>query len=380
MAHPLVNDATGSQVPRPARVDASAREHDAMSANTGQMEGHGVYSEHSLAQHSAGEYGLPALARAVDEVAPTLAGASVVVVADLGAAGGRNELRPLAEAITGLRAAGVSAPVAVVHTDIPSNDFTTLFETVEHAPNTYLGAPDVFAYAAGRSFYERLFPERSLALGWSAIAVHWLSSVPVPIPDHVYCSFATGASRDALAAQSARDWRAFLDARAAELRPGGQLVVVGGAARDDSRSGAEALMDALDQALRAEVQRGALTAAEYEGMTVPTWNRTRDEFAAPFADGALGLQLVESELRSLPDPYLAAYRESGDAAAFGDAVSTFLRAFSEPSLFDALDRPAAERTAIADRVYASVREKAAADPPAMETIWHVVVMRIVRPA
>jgi hypothetical protein len=350
-----------------------------MAEHTGQMEGHGDYSEHSLAQHSAGEYGLPALTRALDVVAPTLGDTAVVLIADLGAAGGRNELEPMTAAVSGLRERGVTAPVVVVHTDIPSNDFTTLFETVERSPHTYLGAPDVFAFAAGRSFYERIFPAASLALGWSGIAVHWLSRVPTPIVDHVYCTFATGAAREALAAQSAADWRAFLDARAAEMRPGAQMVIVGGAARDDGTSGADTLMDALDDALRAEVERGAITDAEYTGMNVPTWNRTLAEFRAPFADPALGLTLEESELRSLPDQYLAAYRSTGDAPAFGNAVSSFLRAFTEPSLLDGLDRSDAERAAIVDRVYAAVRERASADPPAMETTWHVAVLRISAP-
>lgn len=344
------------------------------------MEGQGVYSEHSLAQHSAGEYGLPALGPAVDGVAPTLVDAPIVVIADLGAAGGRNELRPLGVSITGLRDRGVDAPITVVHTDIPTNDFTTLFETVERDPHTYLGTPDVFAFAAGRSFYERIFPSATVALGWSAIAVHWLSDVPAPLVDHVYCTFATGATRDAWARRSAADWRAFLDARAAELRPGGQLVVVGGASRDDGSSGADALMDALNHAIRVEVDAGTLTQAEYDGMNVPTWNRTLADFRAPFDDGSASpLALEESELRSLPDPYLAAFRTSGDADAFGDAVSAFLRAFTEPSLFGALDRPAAEREAIADRVYADVCARAAADPPALETTWHVAVLRISRP-
>jgi hypothetical protein len=343
------------------------------------MEGHGAYSEHSLAQHSAGEYGMSALARALDAVAPTLGDTPVAVIADLGAAGGRNELGPMTTAVTGLRERDVTAPVAVVHTDIPSNDFTVLFETVEHGPHTYLGAPDVFAFAAGRSFYERIFPASSLALGWSAIAVHWLSAVPTPIVGHVYCTFATGAARDAFAEQSATDWRAFLEARAVELRPGGQMVVVGGAARDDGGSGADALMDALNDAVRREVDAGAITASEYDGMNVPTWNRTLAEFRAPFEDANLDLVLEESELRSLPDQYLAAYRSTADATAFADAVSGFLRAFTEPSLFDGLVRSDVERSALADRVYAAVRERAATDPAALETTWHVAVLRIARP-
>jgi hypothetical protein len=67
-----------------------------------------------------------------------LGDATPVVVADLGAAGGRNELQPMTVAIETLRDSGVTAPIAVVHTDIPANDFSALFETIEHDADTYL--------------------------------------------------------------------------------------------------------------------------------------------------------------------------------------------------------------------------------------------------
>jgi hypothetical protein len=345
---------------------------------TGQMMGHGVYGRHSLAQHRAGGFGLPGLERAA-RAAAALRGAQPVVIADLGAAGGRNELQPMSVAIETLRDAGVTAPITVVHTDIPTNDFSALFEAVEHDPESYLRLDDVYTLAAGRSFYGRIFPPDSLSLAWSAIAVHWISRVPMPIHGHVYSTFATGEVADALRQQSAADWRVFLESRAAELRPGAEMVVVGGANQDDGRSGAEALMDALDAAIRAEVASGALSQDEYDRMSVPTWNRTLAEFTAPFEGGGLGLTLLESELDFAPDAYLAAYREDHDAQKFGAAVSGFLRAFTEPSLFGGLVRAAGATTTIANRVYARVAEAAAADPEAMETLWHVAVLRIAKP-
>lgn len=350
---------------------------------TGKMMGHGVYGRHSLAQHSAGGFGLPGLTRAAQAAATTVGDAASVVIADLGAAGGRNELQPMRVAIETLREAGVSAPITVVHTDIPANDFSSLFETIEHDPDTYLTIDGVYALAAGRSFYGRIFPPESLTLAWSAIAVHWISRVPMPIHGHVYSAFATGTVRDAFREQSAADWRVFLDSRAAEMRPGAEMLVVGGANRDDGLSGAEPLMNALDAAIREEVSAGALTSEEYDRMSIPTWNRTLGEFTAPFTEpdgrGAFGLRLLESDLDFAPDAYLAAYREDHDAHKFGAAVSGFLRAFTEPSLFASLARAPGARTALADRVYARVAEAATADPEAMETLWHVAVLRIAKP-
>ena len=139
---------------------------------TGKMMGHGVYGRHSLAQHSAGGFGLPGLIRSAQAAATTVDHTTSLVIADLGAAGGRNELQPMTVAIETLRDAGVAAPITVVHTDIPANDFSSLFETIEHDPHTYLSLDGVYAFAAGRSFYGRIFPPESLTLAWSAIARH----------------------------------------------------------------------------------------------------------------------------------------------------------------------------------------------------------------
>ena len=95
---------------------------------SGQMKSHGYYGAHSAAQHSAGGLGVPLLERAVDEVPLAEDSAMPIVIADLGAAGGRNELAPMAAAITGLRnRRDHCGPIVVVHTDIPANDFSTLF-------------------------------------------------------------------------------------------------------------------------------------------------------------------------------------------------------------------------------------------------------------
>ena len=66
---------------------------------TGKMMGHGVYGRHSLAQHSAGGFGLPGLERAARAAAGFATTGGSVMVADLGAAGGRNELQPMTVAI-----------------------------------------------------------------------------------------------------------------------------------------------------------------------------------------------------------------------------------------------------------------------------------------
>lgn len=345
-------------------------------AVSGRMEGHGFYTAHSTAQHVFGEQALDWLEQAAAEVVPPAAGLPYVI-ADFGAAGGGNSLEPMRRALAARAGAG---PAMVVHTDIPGNDFSALFELLQSSPQSYLRAADMFGYAAGRSFYERLFPDGYLSLGWSSIAVHWLSTLEVTIPDHIYSPFATGDVRLALQQQSARDWRTFLQHRAAELRGSGRLIVLGGANEDDGTSGAEGLMNAANDGLRALVEAGAVRAAEYRRMTIPTWNRTLGEFVAPFDDPRLRarLDLRRAELRSAPDPYLLAYQRDGDLDAYVAAVVRAFRAAFEESLWAALDsdRDATARDRIRAAFDAELAGRVAADPELCATAWRVVVLDI----
>ena len=164
------------------------------------MKGHGFYNEHSRPQQEADTLGLPLLERAVEEMSVPQ-GAEPATVADFGAAQGRNSLGPMRLAVEKLRRrTTVSTPIVVVHTDLPRNDFGSLFALVEASPESYLrSAENVFALAAGKSFYERIFPDGFLSLGWTAISVHWLSKVPCNIPDHVYAQRAGERVRKAYA-------------------------------------------------------------------------------------------------------------------------------------------------------------------------------------
>jgi hypothetical protein len=265
-----------------------------------------------------------------------------------------------------------------VHTDIPTNDFTALFTLVERSPESYLHDPGVFALAAGRSFYEPLFPDAYLSLARCSIAVHWLSRVPEPIPGHIYSAFASGPAREALREQSARDWEAFLSHRAAELRPSGGLIVIGGAARDDGSSGAEGLRDMAYGVLEGLVEAGELRADELRRMTIPTWNRTTADFLAPL--GAGDLVLRRHAFRTLEDPYLAAYHQDGDLSRYAAAIASFFHAAFGPSVWSGLDadRDAGFRERIAARFDGELRAAVAADPERAACGWHVLVMDIAR--
>ena len=356
----------------------------ATSGNLGVMEGKGFYNRHSRPQRGAVAFGLPLLEQAVEAI-PLPGFGEAFQVADYGVAGGNNSMEPMRTVVEGIRRrASDDLAVSVFHTDLPTNDFDPLF-TLLTSENSYLqGTSNVFAYAGGKSFYERLFPDSHVDLGWNAIAVHWLSRVPATITDHIWSNRATGEVKEAFAGQSESDWQAFLGHRAHELRPGGRLVVLGGASDAQGGSGAEGLMDMANAALREMVAGNTLRSEEYERMVIPTYNRTLEEFEAPFSakhkDNSLRLE-SSSEV-TLPDPFWPDYEQSGDASAFGIAYEEFFRAAYGPSLFGALDtdRTPQEREQISDAFYDSLRDKATADPATASCSWHVALLLIAKSA
>jgi len=140
----------------------------------GVMRRGGFYNRHSLPQHEAASHAEPVLRQAAEAVSAPASG-QTIVIADYGAAQGRNSLDPMRQAIGIIRRRIPDAvPISVVHTDIPADDFSALFALVENSPDSYLrDTANVFPFAAGRTFfYRQIFPAASVSLGWSAIAVH----------------------------------------------------------------------------------------------------------------------------------------------------------------------------------------------------------------
>lgn len=339
-------------------------------ADAAPMEGQGAYNRNSQVQASGASPALPLLVEAARSV--TLdAGEAPVVIADYGASEGRNSLVPISAALGVLRERiGADRPVAVVHTDLPGNDFSALFQLLDSDPESYLhNDPNVFASAVGRSFYGPVLPPSSVTLGWSSWAVQWLSRTPAAIPDQVQVAYSRDeAARVAYARQAALDWEAFLAARGRELRPGGRLVVMTMARTDAGEFGYRPLLVAMYDALRALVASGFVREEEAARMAVPTVGRTRAEFAAPFAGGRFaGLTLERLDVFEGEDAIWRDFTRDGDARAYAARWAAFSRSSVLPTLALGLDGGAGDPRAAAfvARLEAGMVERLAPAPERM---------------
>jgi len=335
------------------------------------MDGAGFYNRHSAQQAAAASAGIAMLQRAA--ASTELVRSGPLVVADLGSSQGKNSMHPLAVAIDALDARATAATrVVVVHTDLPENDFSSLFRTVANDPDSYR-RPGVFTYAAGRSFYERLFPDATLTLGWSATAAVWLSATPCELPDHLFSFAATGSRRERWKEAAARDWWTFLDHRARELRRGGQLVV----SLPVAAPAYLPWMHVVEAGAHDALDRGVVTPSEYASLVVPTYLSEPEDLRGA-VESHRDLVLEECEVGVAPDPAYDDYRDHQDPARYASEAVDLFRAWAEPSLTSCLDpdRDALAREATAAALFRCIRDALAGRPT--ECTWSIGLLRIRR--
>ena len=286
---------------------------------------------------------------------------SPFILADIGCADGGTSLDMMRAALQALRQAAPERPILLLYSDQPRNDYNALFATVHQALPDMEG---VHIVASATSFYQQVVPSGSLNLGFSATAMHWLSRKPCDITGHVQAVGAQGDELAAFAAQGRQDWETILLHRAAELAPGGRLVLAN-FCRDEAgrylgHTGGVDMFDSFNALWRRFLEEGRITAAEYQAMTLPQYYKDVAEFRAPLEDPAhavhrAGLRLEAIETRVTPCPYAAEFKRKGDAAAFAKAYVPTLRSWTESTFYAGLSaaRPATERQALIDLYYDS---------------------------
>lgn len=347
--------------------------------NLAVMEGGGAYNANSALQASGAALALPLFEQAAAET-PAEASDRPVVIVDYGASQGRNSIIPLRRAIEVLRRRlGPHRAICVAHTDLPTNDFATLFSSVDGDTEAYgAGDPKIFPSAVGRSFYRAVLPGDYVDLAWSSYAAQWLSRVPSRIEGHIVCWRSAGAVRSAFVEQGKSDWERFLRLRAAELRRGGRLVICLPAALDNGLHPSAALFDVANSVLTEMLDEGAIGAGERAGMVVHVYPRTPTETLAPVASGALGLQVLASSFTPLSDHAWAQYEKDRDAEALAAKRAGFFRATFGPTLAQALKPSSDEMTrrAFLDRLEAGMRSRLAKSPTPFGNI--VAILSLVK--
>jgi len=346
---------------------------------TAAMEGRGAYNRHARQPAEGARLALPLLENAVRAMMFDTTNRPIVI-ADYGSSEGKNSLAPIALTINLLRKRlGKDRPIFVYHIDRPSNDFNSLFELLDS--HSYVADDhQVFPCAIGRSFYGNVLPPNSVDVGWSSYSAMWISKIPVAIPDHFFVFASKGGIRAEFDRQGASDWKTFLSLRAAEMRPGGRLIVVVPGVHEDGTTGFEGIMDSANDVLAEMVSEGAITADERARMVLGVWSRRRRELISPFdGDGQFNRLTLEHADRSLlADAWWHDYERDGDCEALATKQALFFRAVFAPTLSSALTRVRAgdgEAFRIfADRLEVGLRSRLKAEPAPLHSIVETIVV------
>ncbi len=299
-------------------------------------------------------------------------------IADYGAADGGTSLDLMRRIAGEVRQREATRDITITYTDLPHNDFSTLFRLTQGllgdpAAKPLADMPGLYIFGSGTSFYRQIVPDGSLSFGFSATAMHWLSSRPCMIADHVQAVGAAPGEEAQFRSQAMADWETILLNRARELRPGGRLLLANFCLDEQGRclgtTGGVKMFDAFTRHWRDLLAAGRITETEYRNATFQQFYKTPDEFAAPFRDetspvAKAGLRLERISTAVTPCPYAADHLRHGDSGAFASAYVPTLRSWSETVFAGALDpkRPAEMRAAIVDEFYDAYRAEVARAP------------------
>ncbi len=304
----------------------------------------------------------------------------VLRFADFGAADGGTSAALWAEIVATVRSQGDTRPIEVLYTDLPSNDFSTLFKTMQGMEGNLSDAyqvnyGNVFVHGCGTGFHRQLMASDSLCLGFSATAMHYVSEKPCEIEGHVHMVGANQVERDMFAQRAADDWEKILLARCAELKKGSRFIVLNFGIDDQGQylgnTGGHSMFDKFTEHWRMLQKTGTITEKEFKRATFSQHYRTVEEFRAPFDDtqslvSQAGLRLKSIRTQLTRCPYEHAYRDANGAISrkeFAASLIPTMRSWSETVFSSALvDREQQEAQAIVDQFYQCYEDEIAAAP------------------
>lgn len=333
------------------------------------MSGGGLYSLATVGARHVIDAATPMVVDAINSL-PQEAIANGFTLSDMGTADAGTSLSMVENSIEAVNARAPGAPVSIVYSDQPRNDFNALIANVYGLGpfETYLDKHDnVFPLVSGTTFYKQILPAGTLDIGFSATAMHWMSSKVCNITNHVQAVGAEGEELEAFRAQAHRDWRQILLHRATELKPGGKLILINFGCDEQGRylgnTGGVNMFDTFNKIWLDFLEQGRIDRDEYENMTLPQYYNTVEEFSAPLTDRddavyQAGLRLEHIDTRIVKCPFAEDFAQHGDADRFAEEYIPTIRSWNESIYFNALSgqRSLEQRRQIIEDYYGSYRD------------------------
>ena len=371
------------QTSEPARPSPQPISH----ATTTGMTGGGFYNTNSAPQWSAIETVLPL----IDEAAATLPidGAGPIGLADYGCSEGRNSIAVMKHALPALLTR-TPRPVQTIHSDLPTNDFSDLFQSLRPDGTTIFGSDRVFSSAIGGSMFDQLCPPESLHLATTFNAIGFLSCRPVDrLPGYILPNgpsavrangYVADEDRDTFSELAKHDVARFLRVRSRELVKGGKLLMEVFGSKGAART-SDGLYDLLNDAVLDFVEAGEISREVYDRYYQPVYMRDLDELTGPVfneAYGAAGLFTLDRAMDyEIAVPFVEQFKVDGDLERYARDYVNFFRAFTEAVLRAALPADVG-REDLLNRIYARAEDLLKADTGLYPFRYAAVAMLLTR--
>ncbi len=351
------------------------------------MKGGGFYNTHSSPQRAAMEHCLPWLLDAINDL--ELSADQPVRLLDVGCSQGANSVAMLQQVIEKLRACGAPC-IQPSLADLPSNDFNSVFEKLFPDGENCFGSSDVLPAVIGGSAYERLVPAKSLQIATTFNMLGWRREHPkgripntvgafLPTPYGPQDDSIDPALVDAVNAEAKPDLVYFLRARAAELIPGGKMLVQIFGSSDDGGSTAHGWLDALNDVIREMITEGILCQQAFDDFLFPCLWRKLDDLLEPLEqveDLRTAFTIEKSASWEVPTDFTERFAETGDVQQWAEDYIGLLRAVTETTLADLFPIP--QRTELMDDVYNRVKARFISDPVRYQFHFYSIAVLLTR--
>lgn len=212
-----------------------------------------------------------------------------------------------------------------------------LIDIDERSPSYLQDFDNVFVSAIGRSFYKQVLPSDTVHFGFSATAMHWLTTKPAQFSSVIHHTLCDQLSEvQPYVDQAAADWELVLVQRAKELVTGGRMLVLNFCV--DEKGQYLGTTDRVSQQMWATKNRlwwdlqqeGVISLSEARAASFANYYRTVEEFRAPFDDSdspvsKAGLRLVHIETRTTDCPYQVSWERQKSVLASSETTEADLK-------------------------------------------------------
>ena len=354
------------------------------------MKGAGYYSAKTAGAKTAIDKTL----KVIENALKTIPSMEILKFADFGSADGGTSQEMWFNVIKLIREKGDDRQIEILYTDLASNDFSTLFKTMQgmHGNSQFAFQhifSNVYVHGCGTGFHQQLMANNSLTLGFSATAMHYVSERPCLIENHVHMTGANEREKQLFKDQANKDWETILLNRSKEMINGGRFICINFGIDEKGRclgnTGGHVMFNNFAKNWKQLENQGLITNQEFINATFTQHYRTLEEFKKPFENkdsviSKSGLVLKSCETMITDCPYKIHYLKNKDTMSSEEYARTLIptmRSWSETVFKNALiDRSENEINEIVDKFYDLYIEEVSNDPEGHAMDYVHVIMDI----